>query len=168
MRVAVVGAGLGGVAAAVGLHQAGHEVTLYERAPELREAGTAIAITPNGVRALDELGLAGYVRDHAVTAANGGLRDWRGRPLLVTDVDRAQRTAGTMAVVGRAELHRALRAPLPPELVRTGTPIDRLDPTGEQVAVIAARRPRPPTPGAPDARPTPAGPPPPPTSPPLA
>ena len=138
MRIAVVGAGLGGVAVAVGLHRAGHEVTLYERAPELREAGTAIAITPNGVRALDELGLAGYVRGRAVTAANGGLRDWRGRPLLVTDVDRAQRTAGTMSVVGRAELHRALRAPLPPALVRTATPIHDLDQSAEEVTLRAA------------------------------
>ena len=58
MRVAVVGAGLGGVAAAVGLHRAGHEVTLFERGAELREAGTGIVVMPNGLRALDGLGLA--------------------------------------------------------------------------------------------------------------
>lgn len=138
MRIAVIGAGLGGVAAAVGLHRGGHEVALYERAPELREAGTAIAITPNGVRALDELGLAGFVRDHAVTEATGGLRDWRGRPLLVTDIDRAQLTTGALSVVGRAELHRALREPLPIDLVHTATLIHDLDQTAEAVELLAA------------------------------
>ncbi|MFI6600945.1 FAD-dependent monooxygenase [Nonomuraea sp. NPDC050536] len=55
MRIAVVGAGLGGVAAAVGLHRQGHEVTLFERGAELREKGTGIVVMPNGLRALDEL-----------------------------------------------------------------------------------------------------------------
>lgn len=135
MRVVVVGAGLGGVAAAVGLDRCGHEVTLCERADRLREAGTAIVIMPNGVRALDALGLGGYVRSQALRAASGGLRDWRGRPLLVTDLGQAQQALGTVAAVGRPELHQALRAPLPAGLVRTGTPVDRLeqDETGVQV-----------------------------------
>jgi 2-polyprenyl-6-methoxyphenol hydroxylase-like FAD-dependent oxidoreductase len=56
MRVLVIGAGLGGVAAAAGLHRAGHEVVLCEQADQFREAGTAILIAPNGVRALGALG----------------------------------------------------------------------------------------------------------------
>lgn len=138
MKIAVVGAGLGGVAAAVGLHRAGHEVTLYERAPELREAGTAIVIPPNGVRALDALGLSDYVRSQELLAPAGGLRDRRGRPLLVTDVSAATAQVGTSASVGRRELHRSLREPLPAELVRTGTPITRLEEVGDADAVIAA------------------------------
>lgn len=140
MKIAVVGAGLGGVTAAVGLHRQGHEVTLYERGAELREAGTAIVITPNGVRALDALGLGEYVRAQAMPGVMGGLRDWRGRPLLVTDVAQAQQAVGTTAVVSRAELHQALRAPLPAELVRTATPIDRLDPDPTGVTVISDGR----------------------------
>ena len=46
LRVVVVGAGLGGVAEAVGLNRSGHEVTLCERADRLRETGTAILIAP--------------------------------------------------------------------------------------------------------------------------
>lgn len=141
MRVVVVGAGLGGVSAAVGLHRAGHEVMLCERGAELREAGTAIVIMPNGVRALDELGLGEYVRGQAMPAVTGGLRDRRGRPLLVADVREARRTVGAPAVVDRRRLHRALRAPLPAELVRTATPVQRLEPGETGVSVIAGDRP---------------------------
>jgi 2-polyprenyl-6-methoxyphenol hydroxylase-like FAD-dependent oxidoreductase len=80
MRVAVVGAGLGGVSAAVGLHRRGHEVALYERAPELREAGTAIVIMPNGVRALDALELGDCVRGRAMPAVSGGCGTGAGGP----------------------------------------------------------------------------------------
>jgi 2-polyprenyl-6-methoxyphenol hydroxylase-like FAD-dependent oxidoreductase len=137
MRVVVVGAGLGGVSAAVGLHRRGHEVTLYERGAELREAGTAVVVMPNGVQALDALGLGDYVRGQAMPAVSGGLRDWRGRPLLVTDAAQAQQTVGTSVAVSRAELHQALRAPLPAELVRTATPVQRLEPDQSGVTVIS-------------------------------
>jgi 2-polyprenyl-6-methoxyphenol hydroxylase-like FAD-dependent oxidoreductase len=135
--VVVVGAGLGGVSAAVGLGRAGHEIVLYERGAELREAGTGVVIMPNGVRALNELGMGDVVGGQEMPAVTGGLRDRRGRPLLVTDAGRAQQDVGTIAVVGRAELHRALRAPLPPESVRTATAIERLEPTGNGVSVIS-------------------------------
>jgi 2-polyprenyl-6-methoxyphenol hydroxylase-like FAD-dependent oxidoreductase len=127
MRVLIVGAGLGGVATAAGLHRAGHEVFLCERADGFREAGTAILIAPNGVRALQELGFADFARAHALHAPAGGLRDWRGRPLLIADVSAAQQTTGTLAMAGRQALHRALRDPLPDEVMHTGTPVERLE-----------------------------------------
>ncbi|MEV4108345.1 FAD-dependent monooxygenase [Nonomuraea sp. NPDC049695] len=141
MRIVVVGAGLGGVAAAVGLHRLGHEVTLFERGAELREAGTGIAIMPNGQRALDELGLADDVRRYAMRAGHAGLRDRRGRPLLVVDVVRAQQEIGAVAIVERAHLHRWLRAPLPAGLVRTATPVERLEPDPAGVSVISGGEP---------------------------
>jgi salicylate hydroxylase len=36
-NVAIIGAGLGGLAAAIGIAKAGHHVTIIERAPELAE-----------------------------------------------------------------------------------------------------------------------------------
>ncbi|KAB8189580.1 NAD(P)-binding protein [Nonomuraea phyllanthi] len=141
MRIVVVGAGLGGVAAAAGLHRTGHEVTLFERAPELREAGTGIVIMPVGLRALDALGLAEDIRGHDLRGGHFGLRDWRGRPLLITDLVQAQRQVGTPAMIDRTELHRLLRAPLPAELVRAATPVERLEPDPEGVTVISGGEP---------------------------
>ena len=57
LRVAVVGGGIGGAAAAFALLQRGLDVRLYEQAPALTEVGAGVAIQPNGVRALQRLGL---------------------------------------------------------------------------------------------------------------
>src|SRR5687768_1736669 len=57
LRVAIVGGGIGGVAAATALLQRGMEVRLYEQAPALAEVGAGVAIQPNGARMLERLGL---------------------------------------------------------------------------------------------------------------
>lgn len=57
LRVAIVGGGIGGVAAAVAMLRRGIDVRLYEQAPALTEVGAGVAIQPNGVRMLRRLGL---------------------------------------------------------------------------------------------------------------
>ena len=49
-RIAIVGAGLGGLAAAIALRRQGFEVQIYEQAPELSEFGAGINISPNSVK----------------------------------------------------------------------------------------------------------------------
>ena len=55
--IAVIGAGIGGVATAAALKQAGLTTHVYEQAPELGEVGAGLTITPNATRALDGLGV---------------------------------------------------------------------------------------------------------------
>ena len=57
MRVAIVGAGLGGLAAALFLRRAGIDAMVYEQASELREVGAGIVVSPNMARPLRRLGL---------------------------------------------------------------------------------------------------------------
>jgi salicylate hydroxylase len=57
VRVAVVGGGIGGVAATLALLRRGLDVHLYEQAPALTEVGAGVAIQPNGIRMLKALGL---------------------------------------------------------------------------------------------------------------
>jgi salicylate hydroxylase len=57
VRVAVVGAGIGGLTLGIALQRAGVEVDLYEQADELREVGAAVALSANGTRELYRLGV---------------------------------------------------------------------------------------------------------------
>ena len=66
LRVAVVGAGLGGLAAALFMRRAGLDVTVYEQALELREVGAGIVVSPNMVRVLEQLQLAQRLSEFAV------------------------------------------------------------------------------------------------------
>ena len=72
--VLVAGGGIGGLTAAVALRRAGFDVQVFERAPEIREIGAGIAISPNAVIALRRLGLDQKVIDAGVVAETLDLR----------------------------------------------------------------------------------------------
>jgi 2-polyprenyl-6-methoxyphenol hydroxylase-like FAD-dependent oxidoreductase len=64
-RVAIVGAGVGGLVAAAALRSRGFEVVLFEQAPRLRQQGTGLGLWTNAVAALHELGIADILDDIA-------------------------------------------------------------------------------------------------------
>jgi 5-methylphenazine-1-carboxylate 1-monooxygenase len=66
MHVIIIGGGIGGLAAALSLHEAGFEVDVYESAPELKPLGVGINVLPHAVRELSELGLADRLAKHAI------------------------------------------------------------------------------------------------------
>src|ERR1700722_5055113 len=57
LKIIIVGAGIGGLAAAIALRQRGFEVEIFERSAKLEEAGAGLQIGPNGVKVLRALGL---------------------------------------------------------------------------------------------------------------
>jgi 2-polyprenyl-6-methoxyphenol hydroxylase-like FAD-dependent oxidoreductase len=65
-RLIVVGGGIGGLAAALSLADREHEVVVLERSETFAELGAGIQLAPNGIHALDRLGLGDDVRDSAV------------------------------------------------------------------------------------------------------
>ena len=106
-RAAVVGGGIGGLAAAISLRRAGWSVTVFERAPELRPLGAGLSVWPNGVRALRALGLAQVAA--GVAPAGGALR--RADGSVIGEFDPAaleQRFAAPLIGLHRADLHLAL------------------------------------------------------------
>jgi 5-methylphenazine-1-carboxylate 1-monooxygenase len=66
LRAAVIGAGIGGLAAALSLHEIGLQVEVFDSARELRPLGVGINLLPHAVRELDALGLLDELRTHAI------------------------------------------------------------------------------------------------------
>lgn len=66
--VAVIGGGIGGLAAALAFSRFGAAVTVYEQADALTEVGAGIQITPNGGRVLAALGLSGQLDAYSLRA----------------------------------------------------------------------------------------------------
>ena len=66
LRVIIIGAGIGGLAAACALRQRGIEVAIFERAEKLEEVGAGLQIGPNSVKVLRALGLEEELRRNAV------------------------------------------------------------------------------------------------------
>ena len=104
----VVGAGIGGLCAAIALRRAGIETHVFERAPELAEVGAGISLWANALRALDSLGLGDAVRGIGLTMT-GGLRRPDGS-MLAQPVPEAllRRYPDFCVVVHRAELQSLL------------------------------------------------------------
>ncbi len=66
LRIAVVGAGIGGLVAALSLHEVGVDIDVYECVPELHPLGVGINLLPHAVRELDALDLLEELRAHSV------------------------------------------------------------------------------------------------------
>src|SRR3954453_18551842 len=72
MNVTVVGAGIGGLTAALSLHAAGIDVRVYESAAEMKALGFGINLQPNAARELIELGLGEALAETAIETATLG------------------------------------------------------------------------------------------------
>jgi len=113
----VVGGGIGGLSAAIALRRAGVQAEVYERRPELREAGAGISLWPNATRQLRRWGLLDDVLRRGFRFVTGEMRDPRGAVLTRMHLPAADAPS---VLIHRGDLHAVLADALPPWAVRTG------------------------------------------------
>jgi 2-polyprenyl-6-methoxyphenol hydroxylase-like FAD-dependent oxidoreductase len=119
----VVGAGIGGLAAAVALHRRGADVVVFERFSTTKHgSGVALSLWPNALRALDELGVGDLVRARSALGGDSGVRRRDGSWLARSQLGSAirERFGDPLVIVRRALLVDALEAQLPRGTVRSG------------------------------------------------
>src|SRR4026209_862500 len=61
MKIAIIGAGIGGLAAAALLRRVGHDVQVYEQAPRFARVGAGIQMAPNAVKVLRGIGIEDHL-----------------------------------------------------------------------------------------------------------
>ena len=106
--VLVVGGGIGGMAAALALHQRGFAVDVFEQSAEIGEIGAGLQLGPNGFAALDALGVGERARRRAVYTDNLIMMDAvDGSEVARVPLGEAfrQRFNNPYAVIHRADIH---------------------------------------------------------------
>lgn len=125
-RVAVIGAGPAGMATALSVHQAGHDVMLLERYKEARPAGNILNLWPPPIKALGLLG----VDTHELGAAcysefRNAAGHTRVRVELPDDVVRDY--GGGFIGLLRPELYQRLLAAMPPGVLQLDRAVESVE-----------------------------------------
>jgi 2-polyprenyl-6-methoxyphenol hydroxylase-like FAD-dependent oxidoreductase len=109
-RVLVIGAGPGGLTAAIALSQAGFEPLVFDRSSEGQDAGSGLTLWPNAIKALSYLGLVQAISIASQSVQAITMRSWRGRTLFrLPSGDKSSDHEVQGAALLRSELLSVLR-----------------------------------------------------------
>lgn len=109
--VIVVGGGIGGLAAALSIHETGKSVAVFEQAPEFGEVGAGIQLAPNALEVLDRLGVKEEILKVAVLPKRLVLKDiYTAKEFATLDLgEEFQKEFGQPYIVlHRSDLHRVI------------------------------------------------------------
>src|SRR6267142_3561820 len=137
LSVAIVGGGIGGLAAAVALRDSGHEIVVYEQADQFREIGAGVTLHPNATRLLVKLGLGEDLKRIGSPTAGVRLMTAGGDP-IETGAPRGGAPladAGRGYNVHRAEFLNALVRAVPFSGLRLGHRCSKLTQQGTEVVL---------------------------------
>ncbi len=140
-RIAIIGAGLGGLTAALALQRAGFRPIVCEQAAVLGDVGAGISVTPNATKGLQSLGLGATLAANAQMPPQQRVRDGiSNSELLVIDrSDTCQRYGAAYYMMHRADLHALLVAAVAANdagAIRTGHRLASIDDAGTEVRLV--------------------------------
>lgn len=125
-RVAIIGAGPAGMAAALSVHQTGHDVTLLERYPHARPAGSILNLWPPPVRAL---GLLGVDIEDLGAPCYAQFRSAAGHVRVRVNLsdDVVTQYGGGFIGLLRPDLYERLLAAMPPGVLQVNRTVGRIE-----------------------------------------
>jgi salicylate hydroxylase len=141
-RIAVVGAGMGGLAFAAAMRNRDLEVVVYERAPQLIELGAGISLFANGTRLFEQLGIAQRMAELSNEPRRFYFRDEAGavvaaQPLGSDDWYRKEYGAPYYGAL-RRDLQASLLSTVGRTHIKLGKQLIRLDDSGEEARLYWA------------------------------
>ncbi len=138
LSIAIVGAGMGGLAAAATLRRCGMAVQVYEQAPRFARIGAGIQMMPNSMKVLRQIGIEQRLRRVAFAPHSHLNRVWDTGE-VTRELPMPESLYGAPYLcMHRADLHGALLAALPAELIHLGKKLVGLDQARPQVALTFA------------------------------
>lgn len=138
-RIAVVGAGLGGMTVAGFLQRAGFSVTVYEQAPAFSRIGAGIILSANVTKVLRRLGLEQMVVDIGIKADCYISRAWdTGETMykIEFDAESEARFGGPYANIHRGDLHAVLEKGVAPGSIAFNHRLVALDETRDAIGLV--------------------------------
>jgi salicylate hydroxylase len=137
LRVAVIGGGIGGLAAARALLLRGMEVMVYEQAPRLSEFGGGVVLTPNALTALRGLGLEQRVLAEAFESRGQVVRSWRSGRVISRNSFARYRThfGATSCSIHRGDMQRVLAEFVPEQRLRLSARCVGVSPDGNVAGI---------------------------------
>ncbi len=125
--IAIIGAGMGGLAAAGTLRRIGIDVTVYEQAEKFARVGAGIQMLPNSCHVLRGIGVLDKLRTVAFQPYSHLNRVWDTGEVK-RELPMPENLFGApFLCMHRADLHEALYSVLPPEVVQCGKKLVGLD-----------------------------------------
>src|SRR3984893_5392902 len=136
--VAVVGAGIGGLAVAATLRRIGVDVQVYEQASRFGRVGAGIQMLPNPMKVLRGIGLEDRLRRVAFAPYSHLDRDWDTGAVSNELPMPEERYQAPYLCLHRAELHDALASVVPSEIVHLGKKLQELEVHSDGATLIFA------------------------------
>ena len=138
LRIAIIGAGMGGLAAAATLRRAGIDVRVYEQAKSFARIGSGIQQSANALRVLRAIGVEDRVRRVAFQPRSWVNREWDSGALkfeLPLGAEFEARYGAPYLLLHRGDLHAALSSALPAELIEMNRRLTGLKQNGSEVTL---------------------------------
>jgi len=141
LSVAVIGAGMGGLASAAALRRVGVDVTVYEQAAQFTRLGAGIQIGCNAMKVLRGLGLEQQLRQQSFYPRSWNNRDWRTGDVkfdMIFGEAAEQKFGAPYLLAHRGDLHAALAGAVPAQCIQLNRKLVGLDQAGEAVRLSFA------------------------------
>jgi salicylate hydroxylase/6-hydroxynicotinate 3-monooxygenase len=136
--IAIIGAGMGGLAAAAALRRFGMEVQVYEQAPRFARVGAGIQMMPNAMKVLRQIGIEQRLRQTSFAPQSHLNRTWDTGEVTCELPMPEELFGAPYLCMHRADLHEALLSVLPANIIHLGKRLVGLDRAGGQVVLTFA------------------------------
>ncbi len=118
-KVAIAGAGPGGLATAIALQSQGIDVQVYEKAQEFRPAGTGLGLAPNGLNSLNAIapGIVETLKSSGCEVKHTVLKNIQGETIRTNQTKYLEQYGQPLLTIWWYRLQQVLASRLPSDII---------------------------------------------------